>query len=78
MEAQTKSCACPSYRTTLNQRDKITDDEEKSTLLKSCHKRCAERTLVVLENNGGIFIKLGQHLVGAYTSFEQIGCMHIG
>lgn len=32
-------------------------------MLKSCHKRCAERTLKVLEKNGGIFIKLGQHLV---------------
>lgn len=32
-------------------------------MLKACHKRCAERTLKVLEKNGGIFIKLGQHLV---------------
>ena len=31
-------------------------------MLKACHKRCAERTLVVLEKNGSIFIKLGQHL----------------
>lgn len=54
----------PSYRTTLNQRDKVTDDEERDTLLTTCHKRCAERTLRVLEKNGGIFIKLGQHLVG--------------
>ncbi|PSR83518.1 ABC1 family-domain-containing protein [Coniella lustricola] len=50
------------YRTTLKQRDEIVDEEEKESLLKSCHKRCAERTLVVLEKNGGIFIKLGQHL----------------
>ncbi|KAH8671187.1 ubiquinone biosynthesis protein [Xylariales sp. PMI_506] len=50
------------YRTTLNQRDKTEDPEEQSTLLKQCHKRCAERTLKVLEKNGGIFIKLGQHL----------------
>ena len=28
----------------------------------ACHKRCAERTLKVLEQNGSIFIKLGQHL----------------
>lgn len=52
-----------SYRTTLNQRDTVTDGEEKANLLKICHKRCAERTLRVLEKNGGIFIKLGQHLV---------------
>lgn len=31
-------------------------------VLKACHKRCAERTLKVLEQNGSIFIKLGQHL----------------
>lgn len=36
-------------------------DEWPSTL-KACHKRCAERTLRVLEQNGSIFIKLGQHL----------------
>lgn len=52
-----------SYRTTLNQRDQVQDEEEKNSLLKSCHKRSAERTLRVLEKNGGIFIKLGQHLV---------------
>ncbi|KAL1878785.1 hypothetical protein VTK73DRAFT_7542 [Phialemonium thermophilum] len=50
------------YRTTLNQRDAIDDPEERDRLLKDCHKRCAERTLRVLEKNGGIFIKLGQHL----------------
>jgi predicted unusual protein kinase regulating ubiquinone biosynthesis (AarF/ABC1/UbiB family) len=53
-----------SYRTTLNQRDKLEDDEEREHVLKACHKRCALRTLKVLEQNGGIFIKLGQHLVG--------------
>jgi len=31
-------------------------------MLRACHKRCAERTLRVLEKNGSIFIKLGQHL----------------
>lgn len=36
-------------------------------MLKACHKRCALRTLKVLEANGGIFIKLGQHLVGFLT-----------
>jgi aarF domain-containing kinase len=52
------------YRTTLNQRDKLDDVEEREHVLKACHKRCADRTLKVLERNGGIFIKLGQHLVG--------------
>jgi aarF domain-containing kinase len=47
----------------LNAREAIEDAEEKEVMLKACHKRCAERTLKVLEKNGGIFIKLGQHLV---------------
>ncbi|KAK6076766.1 ABC1 family protein [Seiridium cupressi] len=50
------------YRTTLSKREKIEDAEESDKLLRKCHKRCAERTLKVLEKNGGIFIKLGQHL----------------
>ncbi|KAK3942306.1 ABC1 family protein MCP2 [Diplogelasinospora grovesii] len=50
------------YRTTLNQREKIEDEDERTRLLKDCHKRCAQRTLKVLEKNGGVFIKLGQHL----------------
>lgn len=53
-----------SYRTTLNQRETLNDEDEKEHFLKACHKRCADRTLKVLEKNGGIFIKLGQHLVG--------------
>lgn len=52
-----------SYRVTLNQNEKIEDEGEKTKALKVCHKRCADRTLKVLEKNGGIFIKLGQHLV---------------
>ncbi len=40
------------------------DQEERDTALKACHQRCADRTLKVLEKNGSIFIKLGQHLVG--------------
>jgi aarF domain-containing kinase len=38
------------------------DDPRYEDLLKVCHKRCAERTLVAMEKNGSIFIKLGQHL----------------
>ncbi|EFQ98756.1 ABC1 family protein [Nannizzia gypsea CBS 118893] len=48
------------YRVTLN---KETDtEEERTALLNACHQRCADRTLKVLEKNGSIFIKLGQHL----------------
>ncbi|KAL2258211.1 hypothetical protein VTK26DRAFT_8571 [Humicola hyalothermophila] len=50
------------YRTTLNQREKLEDPAEREVVLKACHKRCALRTLKVLEASGGIFIKLGQHL----------------
>lgn len=52
-----------SYRTTLNAKATIQDEEEQTKVLQACHKRCAERTFKVLEKNGGIFIKLGQHLV---------------
>ncbi|KAK1584865.1 ABC1 family protein [Colletotrichum navitas] len=50
------------YRTTLNQKESIEDPDLQSKILKDCHQRCADRTLKVLEKNGGIFIKLGQHL----------------
>ncbi|KAJ5445145.1 hypothetical protein N7491_001227 [Penicillium cf. griseofulvum] len=48
------------YRVTLKQ--DTSSPEEHNALLRACHKRCAERTLRVLEKNGSIFIKLGQHL----------------
>ncbi len=49
-----------SYRIALNHQS--SDNAERSAVLKQCHKRCAERTLRVMEANGSIFIKLGQHL----------------
>ncbi|KAH8428800.1 ABC1 kinase family protein [Aspergillus melleus] len=49
-----------SYRVTLKQ--ETSSPEERSENIRACHKRCAERTLRVLEKNGSIFIKLGQHL----------------
>lgn len=49
-----------SYRVTLKQ--ETSTPEERSEAIRACHKRCAERTLRVLEKNGSIFIKLGQHL----------------
>jgi len=52
-----------SYRVTLNHNEKIESEDEQTRLLKDCHQRCANRTLRVLEKNGSIFIKLGQHLV---------------
>ncbi|KNG87218.1 putative ubiquinone biosynthesis protein, partial [Aspergillus nomiae NRRL 13137] len=48
------------YRVTLNR--ETSSPEERNDELRACHKRCAERTLRVLEKNGSIFIKLGQHL----------------
>ncbi|EGP82947.1 unnamed protein product [Zymoseptoria tritici ST99CH_3D1] len=38
------------------------DDPQYEKDLSVVHKRCAERTLKVMEKNGSIFIKLGQHL----------------
>ena len=52
-----------SYRVTLNQNEKTDDPEGRARALKACHQRCANRTLKVLEKNGSVFIKLGQHLV---------------
>ena len=49
-----------SYRVTL--KHETTDEVEGASILKACHKRCAERTLRAMEKNGSIFIKLGQHL----------------
>ncbi|KAI0414365.1 ABC1 family-domain-containing protein [Xylaria grammica] len=60
--AATLALCINDYRTSLNQREKTDDLTEQDTILKQCHKRCAVRTLKVLEKNGGIFIKLGQHL----------------
>ena len=51
-----------SYRKTLKNKDSIEDVELWAESLKACHKRCAERTLRAMEQNGSIFIKLGQHL----------------
>lgn len=40
----------------------VEDESTRQAKLKACHQRCADRTLRVLEQNGSIFIKLGQHL----------------
>ena len=63
----------PSYRVTLNQNEKTVDEEQQNISLKACHQRCADRTLKVLEKNGSIFIKLGQHLVGRIVVFLVLG-----
>jgi aarF domain-containing kinase len=54
-EVLTRDC---SYRKTLKKHE----DPNYQSLLSACHKRCAQRTLVAMEKNGSIFIKLGQHL----------------
>lgn len=38
------------------------DDTKRRLAISDCHQRCANRTLVVMQKNGGIFLKLGQHL----------------
>ncbi|CZT13065.1 hypothetical protein WAI453_005878 [Rhynchosporium graminicola] len=60
--ASTLAVCINDYRVTLNQNEKTDNEDERNTSLKACHQRCADRTLKVLEKNGSIFIKLGQHL----------------
>ncbi|UZJ51538.1 hypothetical protein CBS101457_000858 [Exobasidium rhododendri] len=48
------------YRKTLNK--KYADKEEEAEGLRQCHLRSAHRVLVALRENGGLYIKLGQHI----------------
>jgi len=43
-------------------RKKYDSEEDKVSDMGETHTRCAKRTLAVFEKNGGIYIKLGQHL----------------
>jgi aarF domain-containing kinase len=43
-------------------RRKYGDEEDAAKEMSDCHLRCATRALKVFEKNGGIYIKLGQHL----------------
>ena len=58
--SRTTDMSCCSYQYAL--KCKGHDTDEWQATLKECHRKCAERTLEVLEQNGSIFIKLGQHL----------------
>jgi predicted unusual protein kinase regulating ubiquinone biosynthesis (AarF/ABC1/UbiB family) len=57
----------------LNKNEQLGEEheEEQNQSLKACHQRCADRTLKVLEKNGSIFIKLGQHLVSSDSFFDK-------
>ncbi|AMD21708.1 HFL148Wp [Eremothecium sinecaudum] len=55
---------CYHYKRTLSK--KYSSDEEYQEALSKCHKKCALIALRALEKNGGIHIKLGQH-IGAMT-----------
>ncbi|CAK9441766.1 uncharacterized protein LODBEIA_P56340 [Lodderomyces beijingensis] len=48
------------YKDTLDK--SYSTDEERTEALSTTHKKAAEITLRALEKNGGIYIKLGQHL----------------
>ncbi|RPB05085.1 ABC1-domain-containing protein [Choiromyces venosus 120613-1] len=58
--ASTLALCINDYRVTLKYLELDPDDGDGR--LAKCHKRCAERTYKVLEKNGSVFIKLGQHL----------------
>lgn len=48
------------YRSTLN--GKYSSTEESNEELRQCHLRSAHRILLALQTNGGLYIKLGQHI----------------
>ncbi|ONH69690.1 ABC1 family protein MCP2 [Cyberlindnera fabianii] len=48
------------YKRTLGK--EYETNTEKHQAMSKCHKKCAEITLKALEKNGGIYIKLGQHI----------------
>ncbi|WFD41447.1 hypothetical protein MPSI1_000074 [Malassezia psittaci] len=48
------------YRRTLNA--KYSSKEQEDDALRDCHLKCAQRVLAALQANGGLYIKLGQHL----------------
>lgn len=52
------------YKKTLDA--KYESQETRNAALTACHKYCATVTLHALQSNGGVFIKLGQH-IGALT-----------
>ena len=71
--ASTLAICVNDYRVTLNRKTEC-DKEQYDSLLKACHKRCAERTLDAMERNGSIFIKLGQ--VRGFP-FQSLSCIQM-
>lgn len=55
---------CYHYKVTISR--EYNSKEEYDKALSECHDKCATITLHALERNGGVFIKLGQH-IGAMT-----------
>lgn len=52
------------YKKTLDA--KYDSEEDRQEALSACHQCCADITLRALQKNGGVYIKLGQH-IGAMT-----------
>lgn len=50
----------PDYKRTLKKT--TPDDPEYETLKRACHLRSAQRLVALCFANGGIYIKLGQHI----------------
>ena len=48
------------YRMAIRRRSQRENDDDED--MSQCHSRCAQRALRVFEKNGGIYIKVGQHL----------------
>lgn len=50
------------YKLSLARANSETDPEDYQSRLKGCHQRGAERLLALAKSNGGVFIKVGQHV----------------
>ena len=50
------------YKKVLSLNDTIDDEDQKDENLRQCHLKAANITVKALEKNGGVFIKLGQHI----------------
>jgi aarF domain-containing kinase len=49
-------------------------DDDYTERMSACHLRSAQRALFVFEKNGGIYIKLGQHLAALSYLIPLVCC----
>jgi hypothetical protein len=61
------------YDYRMAMRRKHDTEEEATQDMSDCHLRCAQRALRVFEKNGGIYIKIGQHLAALSYLIPIVG-----